>query len=271
MRNYLMHVSAILTAASMLALSESGIDFVESADGMDVALLIIEGLVAAGTLTLALFTWKLASKTAALAEKTTKVAELTEREVAAVIEQAEVAREAVSVSRATHEGGLRPVLVEVPSGQFLSVLTSGERVKVPGLNATRDYVDLSTLYVQDIEGVALFVSVPFRNAGAGIAFVRSARLSWAEGEGQNVEVEWSTSSLPVNEIVRVSFTLREDRGEPTFGQLMAYSRFTVSVTYSDLAGNVWGSDLAIGLRENNFETAGITLRSEGRIGEVASG
>jgi hypothetical protein len=243
----------------------------------------VEGLVALGTILLAAATAFLAWRTSAMAGKTAQLAELTDKEVSAVLEQVEVSREQVEVgrqdvgvSRAALEGAVRPVLIGVPPGLYLTELRKREafimggddKVRVPGTSEVRKYADPAQILVEPAAGPSLFVSVPFRNGGAGIAFVRGGWFLWTEpSRGHNGE--WTATAIPTGEIARISFSLDESSGDPTLDQLTSYGTFSVLARYSDLAGNVWSSRLDVNLGPAGWEAAGVFLGHEGRTETVA--
>jgi hypothetical protein len=243
----------------------------------------VEGLVALGTILLAAATAFLAWRTSAMAGKTAKLAEFTEKELSALLEQLEVSREQVDigrqdvgVSRAALEGAVRPVLIGVPRGLFMNeyrertafIMGGNERVRVPGTSDERTYADPAQILVeQAAEGT--FVSVPFRNGGAGIAFIRGGWFRWSE-PGSERGGEWIATAVPAGEVVRVSFLLDPKAGDPTLDQLTSYGTFSVLARYSDLAGNIWSSRLDVNrATTGHWEAVGVVLGHEGRTDEVS--
>jgi hypothetical protein len=244
----------------------------------------IEGLVSLGTILLAAATAILAWRTSSMAGKTAQLAELTEKELGAILEQvqvsreqAEIARQEVAVSRSAFEGTVRPVLVGVPrdlymteAGRRSKFFTGGdERVEVPGTSAERRFADPATVFAE-AAGEQTFVSVPFRNAGAGIAFIRGGWFLWTEPDDMRAG-EWSAAAVPTDEIVRVSFSLAYDEGGPTIEQLNGYGTFSILAHYSDLAGNIWSSRLDVNRDVGgHWRAAGVVLGHEGRTEEVSA-
>lgn len=241
----------------------------------------VEGLVALGTLALAAGTSFLALSTRSTARSTERLANETRRLVGLTESEVEAVREDVSVSRATHEGNVRPVLVNVPFGRLRPLW--GATARVPGTGEVVPAVDPAEVIVVEVSG-RLFVSVPLRNAGAGIAFLQNTQFDL-----NDPRVTWlgqvSTAALPPGEAMRISLSLLTEwpEGEPsrraptpvlpTLAALTDRSLFSVSVHYSDLAGNVWSSRLNLSLAEpaHVWEVVNVVLGHEGRTDEVGSG
>jgi hypothetical protein len=241
-----------------------------------IGLTALATLVLAGaTFYLALSTRKTASSTETLASETRSLVGLTESEVEAV-------REDVSVSRATHEGNVRPVLVNVPFGRLRH--EQGDRARVPGTGEVVPVQDPGSVIVAEVSG-RLFVSVPLRNAGAGIAFLWNAQFNLAGSP-----VKWgghvSTAALPPGEAMRISLSLPTEWPEetsrpegaptpvlPTLDAVLDRRLFSVSVHYADLARNKWSTRLNLSLAEpaHVWEVVNVILGDEGRTDEVGSG
>jgi hypothetical protein len=219
----------------------------------------VEGLVAAGTLALALVTaflaWrtsKMASKTATLATSTEQLAKLTEQDVA--------------LSRVAIEADVRPVLVAVPHGEF--VRETNYEVTVPRSSVRRGSPDRATVYAQIVDET-LFVSVPFRNEGEGIAFISAAVLGMSQGGELMGEV--TTTQVPPQGFSRASFAVLRNEQVFTVERLDADGDgFSVTITYSDLAGNVWASRLLVKSGYPDWEVVGVKISSEGRTDSVIS-
>jgi hypothetical protein len=223
-----------------------------------------DALVAIGTLSLAAVTLILAVVTTLVARKTGKLASTTEREVEAVLRHVAIAEMGVSVSREANAGNVRPVLIAVPVGRFGGPTDS---VEVPGLAERIQFNEPATVFFE-YRQATLFVSVPFRNEGAGIAFMDSGLLVARDGDH-----EWpgvlSTTALPPHEIVRVSFGLGPEEAEavPTSGD----GKFSVVARYSDLAGAIWASRLELKLAGATWQATGVLLTPEGQTTEVGGG
>lgn len=238
-----------------------------------------EALVAIGTIALALATAILAFSTRAtaartqeLAEETRSLGEKTGREVAAVEAQAAEAQRQVEISRSSLEVGLRPVLVDVPLGVIPEVRVA--------------YVNGQVAVISD--GGAVHVtggpkhwhtSVPLRNQGNGIAFVRDVRLGFDGGDYRYVGTS-DALTLPAGEAMRFKFTmpLLELQGDDGFpwnppidvASIMRLGVFTVAVTYSDIPGNVWATRLQVkrDLLSQGWLVASVELESLGRTAAV---
>jgi hypothetical protein len=220
----------------------------------------VEGLVALGTLALAFVTaflaWrtsKMASKTATLATSTEQLAKLTEQDLA--------------LSRVAIEADVRPVLVAVPHGEF--VRETNYEVSVPRSGVRRGSPDRATVYAQIVEDETLFVSVPFRNEGAGIAFISSAVLRMSQGG--ELMGEATTTQVPPQGFTRASFAVLRNEQVFTVERLAADGDgFSVAVTYSDLAGNVWATRLRVQTGAPDWTVVGVEISSEGRTDSVIS-
>jgi hypothetical protein len=212
-----------------------------------------EALVAIGTLALAGATLLLAISTRSLAKKTAQEVEHTRaqaeatnaqvsesrRQVEASQEQARIAHEALNAAREqTHlaqltlSAQIRPVLIDVPldlgePSEPVFYAGSDEPILVP-----RGGVHVFA----NEDGVR--ISVPLRNAGAGLAMIRGIALE----VGEPIPLPATTiqpANVPRGERGRVSFVAGHDH--PRLDAIRAaiepsYGTFSVAVSYSDLAG-----------------------------------
>jgi hypothetical protein len=177
-----------------------------------------EALVAIATFVLAAVTVALAWRTSVMANKTADLAEFTKEDVA--------------LSRTAIEADVRPALIAVPHNEFVHPRGMNYEMRVQGI--TRGHPDRAVVYVQDVDG-RLFVSVPARNEGAGIAFVRTAALVW---EGVDYEGEVTAEQVPPQSFTRAAFALAP---APTFTAVSEAGSVSTRIEYSDLAGNIWAS------------------------------
>jgi hypothetical protein len=219
-----------------------------------------DALVAIGTLTLAAVTAILAGVTTAMARKTGQLAAATEREL-------DIATEDLAVARAAVAGQVRPVLIGVPPGRFSGPT---ETVEVPGLGpgrAAAHITDPATIVYEYHDGT-LFISVPFRNEGAGIAFIARALLIARDGDHEWLGL-FSTPAVPSHEFVRISFGLGPEEADlvPTREQ----GRFTVVAHYSDLAGAIWASRLEFQPGAGGWQAGGVIITAEGQTSEAGGG
>jgi hypothetical protein len=220
------------------------------------ALWSIEGLVALGTLFLACVTAVLAGFTSVMASKTAKLAKYTEREVALAV--------------TAIEADVRPVLLGVPTKRFFN--DRMERVYVPGSSDDlRDFHDLATVFAEDLADGCLFVSVPFRNEGEGIAFPLLTSLFFNDPGISPAGGEIKPTSLPRHEIMRTSFRIKSIHGVPSAADLTGPGVFTVAVDYGDLAGNIWSSEMNLNLGAGQWEPGEVKLDHRGRMKGVAGG
>jgi hypothetical protein len=133
---------------------------------------------------------------------------------------------------------------------------------------TRGHPDRAVVYVQDVDG-RLFVSVPARNEGAGIAFVRAAALVW---EGVDYEGEVTAEQVPPQAFTRAAFALTP---APTFTAVSEAGSVSIQIEYSDLAGNVWASTFRLvpapEIGAHDWKVGAFELSHRGRTAAVASG
>ena len=161
---------------------------------------------------------------------TLALAAVTARLVAGTRSDVRAATRSAEASEAALAAGLRPLLVEVPRGQFLR----GQRLM--GQEVQDDLADIEADVWDERE---LLIEVPLRNAGSGIALVGAPQLEIEAGP-----LTWTGVGLhtvvPSGELTRLDFTgTWPDRaatlaGAATIGANGA--TFTVSVPYTDIDG-----------------------------------
>jgi hypothetical protein len=203
-----------------------------------------EALVAIGTLALALATAGLAWSTRRLAARTTEEVELSgrlveesQRQAHATQRQAQVAHDALAaareqtrISQLTLDAQVRPVLIDVPLD-----LATEEQMVYPGRDEPvighRGAVQVSA---SDTE---VLISLPWRNAGAGLAMIRGLAVRVGTELGPP-PVMILPANLPPKEYGRASF--RAAPGDAAFAPLreviQQQQSLSVEVGYSDLAG-----------------------------------
>jgi hypothetical protein len=212
-----------------------------------------EGLVAIGTLALAVSTVLLAISTRSLAKKTAQAVEHSRKQAEAMNAQVSESRRQVEASQqqariaqgalnAAHEqthlaqltlsAQIRPVLIDVPldlGEPNDSVFYAGSREPI---SVPRGGVHVFA----DEESVR--ISVPVRNAGAGLAMIRGIALE----VGEPIPPPATTiqpANVPRGERGRVSFVAAHDHPRlDAIRAALAPARgtFSVVVSYSDLAG-----------------------------------
>jgi hypothetical protein len=217
-----------------------------------------EALVAIGTLALAGATAWLAFKTAGLADTTAQEVEHsrqqvetmkeqvagTQRQVDASLEQVRAtqeqartaqdtlaaAREQTGISRLTLEAQIRPVLIDVRPDP-----DRPETTAYPGRDVPVNHYKGAAL-VWAPEGEVL-ISVPFRNAGAGLAMIRGVDLAFRTKIG-TPSVMLQPANVARGEYGRVSFrSIPGDAGyQPLRDAIATEQDFSVVVGYTDLAG-----------------------------------
>ncbi len=212
-----------------------------------------EALTAIGTLALAVATFLLAVSTRSLAKKTAQEVEHSRRQAEASNAQVSESRRQVEASQeqariaqgaleAAHEqtylaqltlsAQIRPVLIDVPVGL-------GEPSDSVFFAGTRDPISVPRGGVHvfaNEDGVR--ISVPLRNAGAGLAMVRGISLEVGEPITPPATAIQPANIAP-GERGRVSLVAGHDypRLDAIRAVLQpAYGTFSVVVSYTDLAG-----------------------------------
>jgi len=211
-----------------------------------------EALVALATFTLAAVTVVLAWRTSNMASETADLAKSTKEDVA--------------LSRTAIEGDVRPVLIAVPHGEFVHPTGRNYDIQIPG-GGVRGNPDHAVVYVEDVDG-RLFVSVPARNEGAGIAFVRSGVLDW---QGAELPGVITSGQVPPQAFTRASFGLPA----PNLHVVNEAGSLSVKITYTDLAGNISASRFTLEpapeIGAYDWKVGGFALSHEGRTKAVTSG
>jgi hypothetical protein len=200
-------------------------------------------LVAIGTLALALATLTLAYSTRSLAKETAeevghsaRQTEEAQHQVAVSQEQARIAKESLTVAQdqtriaeLTLGAQIRPVLVDVPLelGVDEPIFYPDRDEPIRG-NPGAVHVSVGP------EGT--MVSVPLRNAGAGLAMIRGVGLRVGEAI-PSPPVTIRPANVAPGERARVSFaTSPDDPATNAISGAIAAGSLSVEVGYSDLAG-----------------------------------
>lgn len=203
-----------------------------------------EALVAIGTLVLALATGALALSTRNLSAKTAEEVEHSRRQVDASLEQVRVAQEQATaaqealataqeqtrISQLTLDAQIRPVLIDVPLDLAIEqpLFYPGRDEPVTG---HRGAVHVGA---GDREVV---VSLPLRNAGAGLAMIRGVGIRLAVAS-PTPPVMIQPANMPPGEDGRITF--RATPGDAAFAPLsqaiQARQSLSIEVGYSDLTG-----------------------------------
>jgi hypothetical protein len=208
---------------------------------------LAEWVVAAATLGLAGATFKLATKTSQLAGSTTREIEISTQTLEEVQRQAASAERQVGVSQDTLAATFRPVLLDVtpdwagfPTG-FVEEFQYDRGPYVTLAPANRSRVD----FMQGSGRV--FVSVPVRNAGEGIAFITTTAVRWsAENETSGKP---ASASIAPGQVTRIRYSIDEDA--TLINAVHQYGSISAIVVYEDLGGNVWNTRLDLSRGERN--------------------
>jgi hypothetical protein len=196
-----------------------------------------DSLVAVGTLALAFATFALASRTRGLASATVEEVMHSKEQVVATQRQADAAQEALEAARAqtrlaqlTLNAQIRPVLIQAPRGEGrpepIAYSDRSEPVHHPQ----------GTPHVVAAEAEVL-ISVPLRNAGAGLAMIRGVDLTLCSGM-PGIPTRIEPPNVPPHECGRVNF--RATPADAAFSSIsesvQQHRDFSVNVAYSDLTG-----------------------------------
>jgi hypothetical protein len=169
------------------------------------------------------------------------LARSTEREVQAVVDQAEAARQEVEVSRQAMQASYRPRLVDVPYGRFVRETQS----LLPGSGPiSHDDAELRVDSPPPEDRPSnMTIRVPVRNVGTGLALIHEVRLRWHE-PGSNVAPDETVylglaapTVLPPSEFTRVSFTFGPEEAQRV-ASIHDAAAFAVEVRYRDTSGEV---------------------------------
>jgi hypothetical protein len=233
-----------------------------------------EALVAIGTLALAAATGLLALSTRNLAARTSeevehsgRLVEESQRQVKATQEQAHTAQEALAaaheqtrISQLTLNAQIRPVLIDVPLDLAAQGPIFYEGRDEP-VTAQRGAVHV------EISEAGASISVPMRNAGAGLAMIRGVGLRTGEPI-PSPPVTVRPANVPPGEDSRVSFAVAADH--PALATIQGTivplpgNSFSVEVAYSDLAGEqMTVTRFDVYFRSGSWEVQQIHLQEPG--------
>jgi hypothetical protein len=167
-------------------------------------------------------------------------------------------KEDVALARTAIEADVRPVLIAVPRSEFVHPMGMNYDIQIPG-GGVRGNPDRAVVYVQDVDE-RLFVSVPARNEGAGIAFLRSGVLDW---QGADLPGVITSEQVPPQAFTRASFGLPA----PSLHAVNEAGSLSVKITYTDLAGNIWASKFTVEptpeIGAHDWKVGGFELSHEG--------
>jgi hypothetical protein len=223
-----------------------------------------EALVALGTLGLAVGTFVLALATRRLAVSTDKEVkavgdelDLSRQTLAAVQEQAAAARDEVETSRLAAEATIRPVLVGARTAKAVrpdigDVQTAYEPVAWPGTNETRN-IPIGTATAWE-DANTIYISVPLRNVGPGVALLRANALTLGDHRVSGVP---SLGVVGPGETTRVQFNVAraDDRSVALTEQS---GSFSIEVAYTDAAGG----QMSLTRADLQFDRAGLWYVSQ---------
>jgi hypothetical protein len=188
-------------------------------------------------------------------------------EVDAVLAQAEASRLQVETSQAALRATVRPILVNVPFGSIAPREPVQDGVRIgPGDDQFALVAPFAIHVAQSNEGPSLYVSVPARNVGTGVAIVQDAAIL-----SNDLRARWdgtaTVSVVPPGERTRATFRfpavlhgdpLADERAvrihNDMLGQDSGVRRFVVDIVYSDISGEQ--------PTRSRFEIASISSREQ---------
>jgi hypothetical protein len=186
---------------------------------------------AGGTFLLALATFRLAGKTRELAKSGEATATAAKQELNLLGDQAESTRRQSEAAEAALNASVRPLLLDVPRHTYRPV--------VEGYRRQLEQVDVSAIIaVADRDEVSL--TVPIRNAGAGIALVVAVAITVARDGaiGEPVVPGEPPSAVVAREEAAVFFeeTGGSDQRVALEHLLTCGEDLVIEVAYTDIAG-----------------------------------
>ena len=136
------------------------------------------------------------------------------------------------LTRLTWQSQLQPVLVDVPIGVFVRDEQLNEN--------TRVFDDAGEVDVWPGEDGNLEITVPMRNAGAGLALVTSVEIAW--GHATNWRGAALHTAIPAGEQTRVAFHVPfPDQGAAvTAIEGIQRDELAVTIVYTDVRGQQLG-------------------------------
>jgi hypothetical protein len=195
-----------------------------------IALAVVTGFLALGTLLTARRTKETATETHGLAEATNRLAELTAKEVQAVADQADAARQEVELSRQALQANIKPRLLNVPWSNAGETHVRFENPRLP-----------STTHPPPPDLTSTTVHVPLRNVGPGLAFIQEVTMYWNE-VGSNVNpvsyIGTTTAKVvPTDEMMVARFLFGDELNSSRALRIAEQARaFWVEVSYTDAVG-----------------------------------
>jgi hypothetical protein len=177
-----------------------------------------------GTLLLAIATACLAATTLKIAKSAEEERELANSALASAQRQSETAEKTLATQ-------IRPLLIEVPPDPSLR-----DRAYFPGdpkpIRTRVGYV-LVQRSTQKIR-----ISVPYRNAGPGVASIQAAYLEQANPRVGFSASDLSKPNVPAGEDVRVSFVFRQDEAhfQTIAAKIDSTDDLLAVVLYQDVSG-----------------------------------
>lgn len=200
----------------------------------------VEGLVAVGTISLAVVTGLLAIATFVTARLTRRLARSTEnelgvlttqveiarQEVEAVTSQAEAARQEVEVSTQALQASHRPVIVAAPIGEFVDRWTEYTFDKPREQTTDRGSIRLDRRMDN--------LLIPVWNIGTGLALITDGTLRVTTGQAQEAWSMLSHAGIPPQQIVALAF--RPPTGQAARQMFSADLSGELIIRYVDISG-----------------------------------
>jgi hypothetical protein len=186
-------------------------------------------VLAAATVVLAWATWRAASAAKRAASEATEATKATQRLADTTLAVARASEEEVQATRGVLEASIKPILVDVPRNLDgpVTELTFEDSAT---LNLGAGAIAAPT----ETDRFAYF-SVPFRNIGPGVAFIRGLGLEFPGRTGWSGKM--SASVVGPGDTTRLSFSIPKDRPELAEGlDQLRGGNVSVLVSYTDVHG-----------------------------------
>ncbi len=190
---------------------------------------------AAMTAMLAWQTKRLATKTGQVAEDTRDAANATRDAAQATAREAAVSAQEVEVARKALESSIRPIVVDVPREEtFAGIVRTVGTVTFEN-GPTVDLHSQSEVVIKE-DDLYLYISIPLRNVGPGVAMITGLGLVFDGGKsGWSGAV--SLTVVPPGEVTRFRFSVPKSRLELQSGiERLKQGHGDLEARYSDVNG-----------------------------------
>ncbi|TML59893.1 MAG: hypothetical protein E6G22_12150 [Actinobacteria bacterium] len=175
--------------------------------------------------------------------------DVSRKSLKAVQDQAESARAQARFSQMALESTFRPVLISIPPN-WHGFQPGVKEVFAYEPNAEPVQIDPSRGHAIDwrVKAERIFVSVPVRNVGPGVAFITGTEFTGKLAT--RTKGSWKGGIVPPKESARVLFVLTSEveqrlprRDAPLPTAFAQHERFTVYIYYEDIGGHQWTTEV----------------------------